>query len=70
MGQAGQAQRMDPLGRDAGNIGRLGTDEQMLGNEDVYRRARDLLDEIRRRAGEQERPDAELDYLRRLLDRF
>jgi len=70
MGDAGQAQRRDPLGRDAGNIGRLGTDEQMLGNEDVYRRARDLLDEIRRRAGDRERPEAELDYLRRLLDRF
>ena len=70
MGDAGQAQRRDPLGRDAGNIGRLGTDEQMLGTEDVYRRARDLLDEIRRRAGDRERPEAELEYLRRLLERF
>src|SRR6056297_1115247 len=32
--------------------------------------ARDLLDEIRRRSGEGARPDIELDYLRRLLDRF
>jgi hypothetical protein len=36
----------------------------------VYRRAGELLDEIRRRSGETERPEIELDYLRRLLDRF
>ena len=30
----------------------------------------DLLDEIRRRSGEPERPRAERDYLGRLLDRF
>jgi hypothetical protein len=29
-----------------------------------------LLDEIRRRAGDLSRPDVELDYLRRLLERF
>ena len=39
-------------------------------SEDVYRRAREILEEIRRRSGEQARPDEELDYLRRLLDRF
>jgi hypothetical protein len=33
-------------------------------------RARDLLDEIRRRSGDLGRPELELDYLRRLLDRF
>ncbi|MEE4119424.1 MAG: TIGR02302 family protein [Paracoccaceae bacterium] len=62
--------RRDPLGRDGGNNGPLGTQENLLQGEDVYRRARDLLDEIRRRAAEQERPEVELDYLRRLLDRF
>ncbi len=60
----------DPLGREAGENGRIGTDEQLLQGEDVYRRARELLDEIRRRSGEQERPSEELDYLRRLLERF
>ncbi|MGI9395622.1 MAG: TIGR02302 family protein [Boseongicola sp.] len=60
----------DPLGREAGQNGRIGTDEQLLQGEDVYRRARELLDEIRRRSGEQERPSQELDYLRRLLERF
>jgi uncharacterized protein (TIGR02302 family) len=60
----------DPLGRTTGRSGRLGTEESMLQGTDVYRRARDLLDEIRRRSGEQTRPPVELDYLKRLLDRF
>jgi uncharacterized protein (TIGR02302 family) len=62
--------RRDPLGREVGQNGRLGTDEQVLQGEDVYRRARELLDEIRKRSADQSRPDAELDYLKRLLDRF
>jgi uncharacterized protein (TIGR02302 family) len=70
VGQSSPNGRRDPLGRDGGNNGPLGTQENLLQGEDVYRRARDLLDEIRRRAAEQERPDVELDYLRRLLDRF
>ena len=60
----------DPLGRAIGEGSRIGTDQDMLAGEDVYRRARDLLDEIRRRSAERLRPDTELDYLRRLLDRF
>jgi len=63
-------ERNDPLGRNAGTNGQLGNDRNMLQGEDVYRRARDLLDEIRRRSGDGERPEIELEYLRRLLDRF
>ncbi len=62
--------RRDPLGREAGENGRIGTDEELLTGDDVYRRARELLEEIQRRSSEQSRPDVELDYLRRLLDRF
>ena len=69
-GQGNPDGSRDPLGREAGQNGRLGTDEQLLQGEDVYRRARELLDEIRRRSGEQDRPTEELDYLKRLLDRF
>lgn len=65
-----RAEAQDPLGRDPGSNGGVGTEEGLLQGEDVYRRARDLLDEIRRRSGEGERPDVELDYLKRLLDRF
>ncbi len=76
-GQQGQArgegdpsERRDPLGRNVGNSGRIGTDENLLQGEDVYRRAEELLDEIRRRSGDQSRPEVERDYLERLLDRF
>jgi len=65
-----RADARDPLGRDPGSNGSVGTEEGLLQGEDVYRRARDLLDEIRRRSGEGERPDVELNYLKRLLDRF
>ncbi|WP_233495522.1 TIGR02302 family protein [Rhodosalinus halophilus] len=60
----------DPLGRSAGSGGQLGTEESLLQGEDVYRRAQDLLEELRRRSGEAGRPDVELDYLERLLERF
>ncbi|KAF0676472.1 TIGR02302 family protein [Profundibacterium mesophilum] len=74
-GQAGMrgdidGSRRDPLGRESGSQGQSGTDQQLLQGEDVYRRAEELLDEIRRRSGEQIRPEEERDYLRRLLDRF
>ena len=68
-GQPGQAQA-DPLGREAGQGRQVGTQDNLLQGEDVYRRARELLDEIRKRSGEGERPDVELDYLKRLLERF
>jgi len=68
-GDVGQ-QESDPLGRRAGQGGQVGTQDSLLQGEDVYRRARELLDEIRRRSGEGARPDVELDYLKRLLDRF
>ena len=70
MSQNNTAGERDPLGREAGANGQIGTDEQLLQGEDVYRRARELLDEIRRRSSDQSRPDQELNYLRRLLDRF
>ncbi|HEY9039525.1 MAG TPA: TIGR02302 family protein [Roseovarius sp.] len=72
-GQAGRTtggQQSDPLGRRAGQGDRAGTEGNLLQGEDVYRRARELLDELRRRSGEGARPDVERDYLRRLLDRF
>jgi len=65
-----QGQAQDPLGRSQGNRGAAGTDEGLLQGEDVYRQARRLLDEIRRRAGEAGRSEAERSYLERLLERF
>ncbi len=65
-----QANNRDPLGRNPGAAGSISTDENLLQGEDVYRRARELLDEIRRRTGETDRPRIELEYLKRLLERF
>ncbi|CUH49385.1 TIGR02302 family protein [Ruegeria atlantica] len=65
-----QADNRDPLGRAPGANGTISTDENLLQGEDVYRRARELLDEIRRRTGESDRPQIELEYLKRLLERF
>ncbi|MBV1903523.1 MAG: TIGR02302 family protein, partial [Marinosulfonomonas sp.] len=69
-GRAATDNNRDPLGRDTGSSGQAGTDEQMMQGEDIYRRAQELLNEIRRRSSEPDRPDVELDYLKRLLDRF
>ncbi|MCB1367674.1 MAG: TIGR02302 family protein [Rhodobacteraceae bacterium] len=60
----------DPLGRQTGTIGRIGTDDSLLPGSDQYMRSRELMDEIRRRSGDRSRPRIELDYLERLLDRF
>ncbi|WP_295534827.1 DUF4175 domain-containing protein [uncultured Thioclava sp.] len=73
-GQAGQngsrEMARDPLGRAQGDGSQVGTDREMLQGEDVYRRAQNLLDEIRRRSADRLRPEEELDYLKRLLDQF
>ncbi|WP_417249721.1 TIGR02302 family protein [Celeribacter sp.] len=64
------SERRDPLGRSPGDTGQFGTDDEFAQGEDVYRRAEELLEEIRRRSAEQSRPEEERDYLERLLDRF
>jgi uncharacterized protein (TIGR02302 family) len=60
----------DPLGRQAGNSGSFGSEEAMGDRQEASRRARELLDELRQRSAEQDRPEVERDYLRRLLDQF
>ena len=65
-----QANNRDPLGRTPGSDGSISSDDNLLQGEDIYRRARELLDEIRRRTGETDRPQIELEYLKRLLERF
>ncbi len=66
-----RADNRDPLGRDQSNSGESSSDGPLnLGQGDGGKRARELLDEIRRRSGETARPDVECDYLNRLLDRF
>jgi hypothetical protein len=60
----------DPLGREPGNSARIGSDRNLMQGEDVYRRAQELLDEIRRRQSDQTRTAEERGYLDRLLDLF
>ncbi len=60
--------RRDPLGRN-------GRDGLSRGNVDLptkseLQRAREILEELRRRAGERDRPRQELDYFNRLLRQF
>ncbi len=69
-GLAGQFR--DPLGRGRGSgiYGSLDGRDVKVPEEMELQRARDILEELRRRSGEQERPTDELDYIDRLLERF
>ncbi len=69
-GGPGDRASTDPLGRGSNSRGGLTTEAPYLQGPDVYRRAEELMQELRRRAGESQRPEGERDYLRRLLDRF
>lgn len=66
--QGGQQQGgQDPLGRGQSALGRSGV--KIPGATDLAR-AREILQELRRRAAEMNRPQAERDYLDRLLKAF
>lgn len=67
-GQSGDGEGSDPFGRD--NDGNGVGDEVEVPDIDDRQRARDLLEELRRRSGEQDRDKIERDYLDRLLERF
>lgn len=69
-GEGPRSNRADPLGRGPNNGRASATDDPLYDREDVYRRAQELMDELRRRSGDGTRPDVERDYLERLLDQF
>jgi uncharacterized protein (TIGR02302 family) len=60
----------DIFGRSPGGRRGLGIGEVEIPDERVLRRAGEILEELRRRAGDRSRPEAELDYIERLLRRF
>jgi hypothetical protein len=60
----------DPLGRPQRTRGPDLGDSVKVPDEIDTQRAREILDAIRKRLGETGRPEVELDYLERLLDRF
>jgi hypothetical protein len=68
-GQGGQA-GMDPLGRATTGPGGVDGNGVKVPSQSDLGKARAILDDLRKRAGEVDRPPAERDYLRRLLDRF
>ena len=63
-------EQQDPLGRSTGNGSSQYDQDSNLRAQDMARRAQELLNEIRRRSGERQRPVEELNYLRKLLDKF
>ena len=61
---------MDPLGRPLPGLGADTSNRIQVPDEADLQRARDILEELFRRAGERTRPLFELDYIDRLLRRF
>ena len=60
----------DPLGRRLDGMGPLDNNDIKVPTESQRKRARDILEELRRRSGDSNRPKLELDYLDRLLRQF
>lgn len=68
-GGAGQAGN-DPLGRPLSNQGADGSGDVAVPDHINAQKARQILEELRRRAAEVGRPKIELDYIDRLLNQF
>jgi hypothetical protein len=68
----GQAEDLenDPFDRPAGAFGAIDGRETRVPDRSVLDRARQVLEELRRRAAQPHRPRIELDYLDRLMDQF
>ncbi len=60
----------DPLGRPIADGGDYDTGDVKIPDKSTMQKAREILDELRRRAGERYRPEIEHDYIDRLLHRF
>jgi uncharacterized protein (TIGR02302 family) len=60
----------DPFGRPLSSNGPYDQGDVAIPDESILQKSREILDELRRRAGERSRPTIELDYIERLLRRF
>ena len=60
----------DPFGRSYSSNGSYDQGDVAIPDETILQKSRQILDELRRRAGERARPAIELDYIERLLRRF
>jgi uncharacterized protein (TIGR02302 family) len=62
--------RRDPLGRPLANNGSYDQGDVKIPDHNTLERARAILDELRRRASDPDRPEIERDYIDRLLKQF
>lgn len=69
-GQSRDNAQQDPLGRESGSRGQAFGNDVKVPEERDLQRAREILEELQRRAAERSRPQDELDYIERLLRRF
>lgn len=69
-GQRRDGMDRDPLGRPVTNGGAFDQGDVKIPDNNTMQKAREILDELRRRAGERDRPQIERDYIDRLLQRF
>jgi hypothetical protein len=69
-GQDPSGQGRDPLGRDENGMGAIDTTDVEIPDQSDVQRARALIEELRKRAGDRARPKVERDYIDRLLKRF
>lgn len=77
MGQQGQGQQRqgqnrgrDPLGRRPSGFGMQDSNDVKIPEQSELQRAREILDELRRRSGQYGRPQPEREYIDRLLKQF
>jgi uncharacterized protein (TIGR02302 family) len=63
-------ERTDPLGRPLDQAGSMAGGNIKIPDQTDLARAREILEELRKRAGENERAPEELDYIERLLKQF
>jgi Sec-independent protein translocase protein TatA len=64
----GYGEGFDPLGREEGNG--KGTDDIKLPEEKERRRVQQIIEELRNRSNDYQRPKIERDYIDRLLEQF
>lgn len=64
-----RGQNTDPFGRENGNANPFSGSLDYKDGQNLQK-SREIIDELRRRSGERFRPQQELDYIQRLLERF
>ncbi|MEQ1755950.1 MAG: TIGR02302 family protein [Micropepsaceae bacterium] len=67
---AGSGDNEDPFGRPQSSSGPTFGDSVKVPDKLDIQRAREILEELQKRAAERERPETELEYIERLLRRF